>query len=166
MPLRSRPCVRLICDEANGAGGVRVASLPLDGHASVLQNMGKTADKDGRDAQRPANDVRRPGHVEVDARGRNVWRWAREGIDSTSVLLKGLENKDLALEPTQKVPVVPESDSASRARPAADARTGKATGTKPPQRSPKAEKAAEPPHPARRDARRDRGGGFDPYNSR
>jgi hypothetical protein len=46
------------------------------------------------------------GRVEFDSRGRNVWRWAREALDSTSILLKRLENQDLALEPTRKVPVI------------------------------------------------------------
>ncbi|HVS22745.1 MAG TPA: hypothetical protein VMU03_03385 [Gammaproteobacteria bacterium] len=46
------------------------------------------------------------GRVEFDNRGRNVWRWAREALDSTSILLKRLENKDLALEPTRKVPIM------------------------------------------------------------
>src|SRR4029079_9975634 len=46
------------------------------------------------------------GRVEFDSRGNSVWRWARDVLDSTSILLKRLENKDLALEPTQTVPVI------------------------------------------------------------
>jgi hypothetical protein len=135
--------------------------------------MGKPQDKNATGGERRAKDAGRAGHVEVDARGRNVWRWAREGIDSTSVLLKGLENKDLALEPTQKVPVVPADDPRAKTtggRPA-DARALPATpGTK---NEPAAKRSAAKRSagkgaqgPARNEARRDRGGGFDPYNSR
>ena len=46
------------------------------------------------------------GRVEFDSRGNSVWRWARDVLDSTSILLKRLENKDLSLEPTQKVPAM------------------------------------------------------------
>src|SRR6187549_4012135 len=55
-------------------------------------------------APEPASES--PGKVVVDARGRNVWQWAKDVLDSTSVLLKRLENKDLALEPTRKVPIL------------------------------------------------------------
>jgi len=110
-----------------------------------------------------APEPERAGRVEVDARGRNVWRWARDVIDSTSVLLKRLENKDLALEPTQKVPVV---------RDDAPAKGGKgAKGGAPPkeqmslEEEPATSKKAQ--HPAmQRERRRDGGGGFDPYNTR
>ncbi len=59
-----------------------------------------------------------PGRVEFDSRGNSVWRWAKDVLDSTSMLLKRLDNKDLALEPTQKVPVM---------RGKADKRGGKPT---------------------------------------
>lgn len=98
------------------------------------------------------------GKVEVDSRGNNVWRWARDVLESTSALLKRLDNKDLALEPTQKVPVVRGSAPASKdaAKPAAGA-----TGHVAPQDK-------RPRHPALQPERepRDTGGGFDPYNSR
>jgi hypothetical protein len=69
------------------------------------------------------------------------------------VLLKRLENKDLALEPTQKVPVMKGNDAARK-----DARFGASRGRE----------DAEPArrHPALPQVRRDRGGGFDPYNTR
>jgi len=101
-----------------------------------------------------------PGKVVVDARGRNVWQWAKDVLDSTSVLLKRLENKDLALEPTRKVPILagekPEKSGNSKDKP----RDSKAMAV---------EDEDEPGarHPAlQRERRRDRGGGFDPYNSR
>jgi hypothetical protein len=84
------------------------------------------------------------GRVEIDSRGNSVWRWARDIIESTSVLLKRLENHDLALEPTQKVPIA----SAKKKAPGKSDRRG-ATSLS----------VAEPTD-------RDSGGGFDPYNSR
>lgn len=47
------------------------------------------------------------GRVVVDGRGRNVWQWndARVDIDSTTILLKRLENDSLELEATQNRPV-------------------------------------------------------------
>ena len=83
------------------------------------------------------------GRVEIDSRGNSVWRWAREVLESTSVLLKRLENHDLALEPTQKGPV---------------ARAAK----KAPGKSDRAATSLSLDEPAGRDS----GGGFDPYNSR
>jgi hypothetical protein len=130
--------------------------------------MGKPQDKNATGGERRANDTGRAGHVEVDARGRNVWRWAREGIDSTSVLLKGLENKDLALEPTQKVPVVPADDPRARTTGgrSAHARAVPATPGKKDEPAAKRSAGKGAQGPARNEARRDRGGGFDPYNSR
>lgn len=118
--------------------------------------MSRAPDQDVRDDSAPPA-AEPAGKVEFDARGNSVWRWARDVIESTSVLLKRLDNKDLALEPTQKVPVV--------------------GGEQPPQKSAKAQtdarKEAPQPkesavrHPAlQRERRRDGGGGFDPYNSR
>lgn len=56
------------------------------------------------------------GHVEVDSRGRNVWQWndARIDIDSTTILLKRLDNDALALEPTQSVPIPKQSGAAAK----------------------------------------------------
>jgi hypothetical protein len=82
------------------------------------------------------------GRVEVDAAGNRVWRWSSDSGDSTSILIKKLDNTSLSLEPTGKVPVVGQN----RAR------------------------AAEPKRKALSlavgDGERDSGGGFDPYNSR
>jgi hypothetical protein len=67
----------------------------------VLQNMPD-------DAKRPqdAGDSQAAGHVEFDSRGNSVWRWKSDGNESTSILLKRLENDSLQLEPTQTVPTV------------------------------------------------------------
>jgi hypothetical protein len=100
-----------------------------------------------KDIETPTSDPpesREPaGRVEFDSRGNSVWRWARDVLDSTSILLKRLDNKDLAIEPTQKVPVL-----------------GSKKVTKPgrPRRNPLSL--------ADDDGGRDQGGGFNPYNSR
>jgi hypothetical protein len=46
----------------------------------------------------PRNDA--PGRVAVDSRGRNVWQWNGDQLDSTTIMLQSLENSSLALEPT------------------------------------------------------------------
>jgi hypothetical protein len=119
--------------------------------------MSRVPDKDVQEGEPAASaeaptTAERAGKVVVDSRGHNVWRWARDVIESTSVLLKRLENKDLALEPTQKVPIV----------------RGRESAQKP---SVPHEKAAAKPtvgkrHPALQPDRGSKGGGFDPYNSR
>lgn len=112
--------------------------------------MSRVPDKDVEDTP-PASEP--PGKVEFDSRGNSVWRWARDVLESTSVLLKKLENKDLALEPTQKVPVMGGGAGAAR-------KTAK------PAQTPAEPEPARPRHPALKRDPRDRGGGFDPYNSR
>jgi hypothetical protein len=84
------------------------------------------------------------GRVEVDAAGNRVWRWASDSSDSTSILIKKLDNSSLSLEPTIKVPVA----------------GGGATKAPTPAAAPKRKQltvAAD---------KRDRDSGFDPYNSR
>jgi len=108
--------------------------------------MGRVHDKDVENTA-PASEP--AGKVEFDSRGNSVWRWARDVLESTSVLLKRLDNKDLALEPTQKVPIV-------RGAP----------GGKPSATAKQAEPKVAARHPAKRPEPRDSGGGFDPYNTR
>lgn len=86
------------------------------------------------------------GQVEIDSRGRSVWRWACDVLESTSVLLKRLENRDLALEPTRKVPI----QRSARERPRGAKEQGRSAT--------KLDVIDE--------RGRDDGGGFDPYNSR
>jgi hypothetical protein len=93
------------------------------------------------------------GRVEFDSRGNSVWRWARDVLDSTSILLKRLENQDLALEPTQKVPVI---GSKKPAKPGNTSDPTRAAKSKPPKRLSIADD----------EGGRDQGGGFNPYNSR
>ena len=93
------------------------------------------------------------GRVEFDSRGNSVWRWARDVLDSTSILLKQLENKDLALEPTQKVPVIGSKKLAKPGNTSDPTRTAKARASR--SLSLEAEEGG-----------RDKGGGFNPYNKR
>jgi hypothetical protein len=120
--------------------------------------MSRVLDKDVKHAATTTGEP--VGKVVIDSRGHNVWQWARDVLESTSVLLKRLENKDLALEPTQKVPVVRDEDVTKGQK------TGK-PGAKAAKRDEK-EADAAPRHPAlQRERNRQRdGGGFDPYNSR
>ncbi len=120
--------------------------------------MGRPADKPSAAPEPPPPDDGRPGRVEIDSRGHNVWRWARAALDSTSILLKRLDNKDLALEPTQKVPVVPGADTRTAPKGASAAKPSAAKAAP--------QKGAKRPDPMRGQIRRDTGGGFDPYNSR
>jgi hypothetical protein len=121
--------------------------------------MSRAPDKDVKHAETTKGEP--VGKVVIDSRGHNVWQWAKDVIESTSVLLKRLENKDLALEPTQKVPVVRDEDATKGQKSAKPAAKAAKHGEK--------ETDATPRHPAlqrERDRRRDGGGGFDPYNSR
>jgi hypothetical protein len=113
--------------------------------------MSRVPDKDVERSEATTGEP--VGRVVVDSRGHNVWQWARDVIESTSVLLKRLENKDLALEPTQRVPVVREEP----AKTPKIKHAHKAAAQQPASRHP-----ALPPERSRS---RD-GGGFDPYNSR
>ena len=110
--------------------------------------MGQPTDKDVEDGQAPSQPP--AGKVEHDARGKAVWRWASDLIENTSVLLKRLENRALALEPTARVPGLPHAKGGKKA--GGDAKT-------------KA-KASEELSVEGAKSSRDTGGGFDPYNSR
>lgn len=114
--------------------------------------MNRAHDKDVSNSATPPEEP--VGKVEFDSRGKAIWRWAREKIDSTSVLLKRLENKNLALEPTQKVPVM-------RGKP------GQSPAPKPLALEPEQKSSRSSGRdPFGRPKKRDSGGGFDPYNSR
>jgi hypothetical protein len=112
--------------------------------------MVQPKDIDNTTPEQPASQEP-AGRVEFDSRGNSVWRWARDVLDSTSILLKRLENKDLAIEPTQKVPVLPSNKSS---------KPGNTPGP------------VKPAKPRRNllsladEGGRDQGGGFNPYNSR
>ena len=108
--------------------------------------MAQQKDIDTAKPEQPASQEP-AGRVEFDSRGNSVWRWARDVLDSTSILLKRLENKDLAIEPTQKVPVL-----------------GSKNASKPGTKSAKPRR--NPLSLADDEGGRDQGGGFNPYNSR
>jgi hypothetical protein len=52
------------------------------------------------------------GRISVDARGRNIWQWKDEQLDSTTIMLRRLENNDLSLEPTRQLRAVAAGKSA------------------------------------------------------
>jgi hypothetical protein len=104
--------------------------------------MGQPADKDVDDGQSPQEPA---GKVEHDARGKAVWKWAADVLENTSVLLKRLENRALALEPTARVPIL------------GGAKEGKAPGRRDAKHKGAGDLVLEQPPKT--------GGGFDPYNS-
>lgn len=54
--------------------------------------------------KQPSSLISNPaGRVVIDSRGRNVWQWNDDQLDSTSIMLKRLENAELALEPTRRL---------------------------------------------------------------
>lgn len=121
--------------------------------------MSRAHDKDAEPVEPPAAELasQPPGKVVIDGRGHNVWQWAKDVIESTSVLLKRLENKDLALEPTRKVPIMSEKDAQPSAAKSGDRKTKTAKD---------ADSKSAARHPALQRERARDGGGFDPYNSR
>ena len=129
--------------------------------------MGRPVDNETPAPEETPADERRGGRVVVDNRGRNVWQWAKAALDSTSVLLKRLENKDLAIEPTQKVPVMRGADpqAATQSAPAAERAAPSKPGAKPADAR-AAQKSAKRSDAVGGQGRNDKGGGFDPYNSR
>jgi hypothetical protein len=116
--------------------------------------MAQPKDTETATPEQPASQEA-AGRVEFDSRGNSVWRWARDVLDSTSILLKRLENKDLAIEPTRKVPVL---GSKKIAKPGNASDPTKSAKSK---RGTPLTLAAEDD-----DGGRDQGGGFNPYNSR
>jgi hypothetical protein len=127
-----------------------------------------------------------PGSIVVDSRGRNVWYFHGEAIDSTSMMLQRLENPALALEPTRKTKQLDAGAGSSGSRTpagkvsAAQTLAGKGSATRPAG----AGAAASAPQGRRDSGRREdpagtsrsfeqsfrvkpgknSGGGFDPYN--
>ena len=104
------------------------------------------------DTQKLVTPIRQgpAGKVVIDSRGRNVWQWQDAQLDSTSIVLKRLENDALELEPTRRVAAV---GKRGRLKDAA------ATG-----RSPRASAPREVELSIEHTTKVDAGGGFDPYN--
>ena len=53
-----------------------------------------------RNKQLPPEAAHSVGRVTIDSRGRNVWQWNDNQLDSTTIMLARLDNSALALEPT------------------------------------------------------------------
>lgn len=89
------------------------------------------------------------GRIAVDSRGRNVWQWNADQLDSTTIMLQSLENSSLALEPTRRLRK-PDTENglAGRSKSAAGRREGEQTSDL------KIEQTVN----------FKLGGGFDPYN--
>lgn len=85
------------------------------------------------------------GRVAVDSRGRNVWQWNDDQLDSTTIMLARLDNDALAIEPTRRQPTLGQS-------PRIDADTSISAVFDP------GDLSIEPTLKAKV------GGGFDPYN--
>lgn len=95
-------------------------------------------------------DEKAAGRVVVDSRGRNVWQWDESQLDSTTIMLKSLDNSALALEPTLTV-----------RKPKIDPATGKVAAPD----SVRVRQSDESGSLEIEDTRRfDSGTSFDPYN--
>ncbi|HUF72024.1 MAG TPA: hypothetical protein VMR74_03890 [Gammaproteobacteria bacterium] len=68
----------------------------------------------GRNKQIPGPGSNPAGRVVIDSRGRNVWQWNDDQLDSTSIVLKRLDNSALALEPTRQVRGLKSSNAAQK----------------------------------------------------
>lgn len=53
------------------------------------------------------------GRIEFKG-GKAIWQWSQDANDSTSILIKSLDNPEIELEKTQRTPIVPASPNASQ----------------------------------------------------
>lgn len=95
------------------------------------------------------------GRVEFKG-GKAVWQWSKDQNESTSILLKSLENPDLELEKTQRTPIARQPDP-KHAKPAAKEQAKAGESAKKKGREPDGDNPWGLPQD-------ERGGGFDPYN--
>ena len=93
------------------------------------------------------------GRVTIDSRGRNVWQWNDDQLDSTTIMLQRLDNPELALEPTR------------RARRLEVEKQGGEAAQTPGRPSHKPESDDSISVAIEETFKVDIGGGFDPYNS-
>ena len=99
------------------------------------------------------------GRIEFKS-GKAVWQWSQDANDSTSILIKSLDNPEIELEKTQRTPVVPGCPNASQSpsRFAAAASTSSADS-----HTSRAIEPGEEDHTLRQ-LRAMRAHSFDPYN--
>ena len=86
------------------------------------------------------------GRVEFNG-GKAVWQWDQDANDSTSILIKSLDNPEIELEATQRTPIAAQPSKSA----AAD--------------RPKRRTSREDDENADWDIPDNSGSGFDPYNS-
>lgn len=100
------------------------------------------------------------GRIEFSG-GKAVWQWSQATNDSTSILIKSLDNPELELEKTQRTPIVP-----PRAKTPQDARSsaGSRPGTAPPGRQESQPDEQPDEGETLRQLRAMRKRSFDPYN--
>jgi hypothetical protein len=93
------------------------------------------------------------GRVDFNG-GKAVWHWTQDQNDSTSILIKSLDNPELELEKTQKTAIARPPD----AKPKAELKVGAPKG---PPRAPQSSDEDDDVWKVRSSGR---GSGFDPYN--
>jgi hypothetical protein len=100
------------------------------------------------------------GRVEFKG-GKAVWQWSQGANDSTSILIRSLDNPELELEKTQRTPIVPPSSKPAKG---AQPRVAGGSGTSVGERAalPRDERPDEGETLRQLRALRERS--FDPYN--
>lgn len=108
------------------------------------------------------------GRVKTDARGNSIWEWkdSDAGSGNTSILLKRLDNDELALAETRKLEALQESNQ----KPSQDldqdqdaVRTDDAEPKAPASKCKRAEAVKSPGGANKFGKKTDGGGGFNPY---
>jgi hypothetical protein len=112
----------------------------------------------GRNKQPPGTESKPVGRVVIDSRGRNVWQWNDDQLDSTSILLKRLENSELSLEPTRQLRGLKDAAAAGAKDSGSRARTRASRDGKSRDETNRSELRIEQTFKVKL------GGGFDPYN--
>jgi len=105
-----------------------------------------------------------PGRIVIDGRGRNVWQWSDDQLDSTTIMLQRLDNSALALEPTRSVrrPAIGQDSGEGKADGADAARSrDRRSRTGDSRSGTKGSGRFDIEHTFKVKA----GGGFDPYNN-
>lgn len=114
---------------------------------------------------RPGTSSDAPGRIAVDSRGRNIWQWNDDQLDSTTIMLQRLDNSALALEPTRNLER-PDINSATMPKQgAAKPQQGAGRSTSSASRSRSTASGSESLRIEQTfNVKLGSGGGFDPYN--